>query len=80
MLAGRGGVHGNGDEGVAVAELVVGEAGFFGAEEEGDAAAGGEGLVDVRGGDGQGPEGVLEDALADGGGAEDEGAVGDGGG
>ena len=35
-VAASSGVHGDGEEGVAEAQLVVGEAGFFGAEEDGD--------------------------------------------
>jgi hypothetical protein len=37
---GAGGEHGDGGEEGAVAELLVGEAGFLGAEEEGDAVLG----------------------------------------
>jgi hypothetical protein len=80
-------VHGDGGEEGGVGELVVGEAGFFGAEEESDAVLRGrrgwgcvQGLKDEGGGLLEGENGVLELALADGGGGDDEGAVGDGGG
>ncbi len=94
-------------------ELVVGEAGLFGAEEEGYAGhgddllgfvafpclrietwgarvlrgrrelglvGGGEGGEEEGGGLLEGEDGLFELALADGGGGDDEGAVGDGGG
>jgi hypothetical protein len=68
---------GDAEEPVAVAEVFVGEAALFGAEEEGD-AAGGEALADQRSSLLEALDGVLQFAVADGGGADDEGAVRDG--
>jgi hypothetical protein len=74
------GVHGDGEEGVAVAELFVGEAGFFGAEEQSHFGGriGLESLMDEAVCVSEGVERVLEDAVADGGSSEDQSAVGDG--
>jgi hypothetical protein len=69
--------RGNAEEPVAVAEVVVGEAALFGAEEEGDTACSkafaeeGRGLLEAF-------HGVLRFAAAEGGGADDEGAVSEG--
>ena len=70
-------VHGDSEEKVAVAEFFIGEAGFFGAEEDGYLACAGGG-VDAGGGFGEGEEGMLKVSFTYGGGADDEGAVGDG--
>jgi hypothetical protein len=80
MAVGDAGVHGDGEQGMAVAELVVREAGLFGAEEQGDLFCWvlGESSRDGLIGFGEHLKGMLEDALAYGGGAEDESAVGDG--
>ena len=77
---GRARIHGDGQERVAVTEFVIREARLLGAEEDGDAGVGvaGELGVDVLGGVGEDMQRVFEDSLADGGGSEDEGAVGDG--
>ena len=74
------GVHGDGQERVAEAELVVREAGFFRAEQQGDAGfrRAGEFRVDDGNGFRKGKQRVAEFALPDGGGAEHERAVGDG--
>jgi hypothetical protein len=73
-----GGEEGDGGEEMAVAELVVGEASFFGAEEESDVVMGGEGGEDLWGGLLEGEDGLGELSDANGGGADDEGGVGDG--
>ena len=74
---GMGFAGGNVGEPVAVAEVVVGEADFFGSEENRD-ALGGEGVADEVGGGFEGVHGVLGLAVAKRGGSDDEGAVGDG--
>ena len=78
-------LHGDGEEKVAVAQLFVAEAGLLGAEEQGDAAwvaigacAAAKFGADAGCGFGQREQGVLQVALADGGGPDDQGAVGDG--
>src|SRR5438067_9456444 len=72
-------VHGDGEEKVAEAELVVGETGLLRAEEESDPAAGlREFGANARGSLVERDELVADLALADGGSADDEGAVGNG--
>jgi hypothetical protein len=72
LFAGR-----DAQEPMAMGEVFIGKAALFGAEEKGD-AAGGEALPD----DGcsllQALDGMLRAAAPQGGGADDEGAVGDG--
>ena len=70
-------VGGDVEEPMAVAEVVVGKAEFFGAEEERD-AAGGEALADEARAKFETADFVVKDAAADGGGADDEGTIGDG--
>lgn len=60
-----------------MAEVFVGEAALFGAEEKGD-AAGGEALANQRSGLLEALDGMLHFTVADGCGANDEGAVRDG--
>lgn len=62
---------------MAVAEIFVGEAALFGAEEEGN-VAGDEAFADEGRGLLQAFDGMLGFAAAEGGGADDEGAVADG--
>ena len=81
-VANSGGmVHTDGEQPVAMAEFFVAEAGFFGAEEQCDAGFGvgrcefsAEHVADF----GEGVKGMLFAAEADCGGADDEGAIGDG--
>jgi hypothetical protein len=68
---------GNAQEPVAMAQVRGGKAEFFGAEEERH-AAGGEARANQAGGGFGAAHGVLHDAMTDGGGADDEGAIGDG--
>ena len=74
---GCAGVHGNGEECVAVAELVVREACFLRAEEDCDAGGGvaGEFCVDGLRGFAEELERVFQDTFADGGCTKDEVAI-----
>jgi len=68
---------GNAQEPVAMAEVFVGEADFFGAEEKSD-PGGKEFAADKAGAGFESANGMLQGAAADGGGADDESAIGDG--
>ena len=68
---------GDAGEPVAVTQVFVGETDFFGAEEKRD-SLGGEGLADEIGGGFEAVCRVLRLAVAEGGGSDDQGAVGDG--
>ena len=69
--------RGNTDQPVAVAEIFVGEAEFFRAEEERDAARA-KSLADQANSVLGTPQGMVQLAVADGGGSHDERAIGDG--
>jgi methylthioribulose-1-phosphate dehydratase len=71
-------VGGDLDEGVTEGKVCAGEAALFRAEDKCDAAAAGELLLNERGERGQRECGLLGPAAGEGGGAEDEGAMGDG--
>jgi len=69
--------RGNADQPVAVAEILVGEAEFFRAEEQRDAARA-ESLADQANAVLGTPQGMVQLAVADGSGSHDERAIGDG--
>jgi hypothetical protein len=75
---GLAGMRGNLNQGVTEREIGAREAALFSAEDEGDAAAAVQFFLDERSERGQRHDGLLWFAAGERGGAEDEGAMGDG--